>query len=395
MKRRDFLAKAIDLGAFSATVSLFPALAHAQFNAGATWKRGQYWKATSATNAPSARFDSVYCWTGTKLIVWGGGLHSGSTVAGDGKIYDPATDTWTTMSTTGAPSGRVGASGVWTGSKFIVWGGASNLNLHTPLNTGAVYDPGLDTWSAITATGAPAVRCYHSAVWTGTKMLVWGGYDWNTTDKSDGFSYDPSGNTWSAAIQTTGAPSARDTHMAVYTGSKMVIWGGEAYSGTAQNTGAVYDVAGNTWTAITATGAPTARNCWRNYVWTGSKVLLYGGDNGTVAMAGGYQYDPTGNTWSTMSATGAPSTRNYSMVIWNGTQLQLFGGANKPKTSTAAYNDGFFYNPSTDTWWPMRAGGVPGARDAGAAVWTGTQFIIWGGEASGQTADVATGGVYF
>ncbi len=39
------------------------------------------------------------------------------------------------------------------------------------------------------------------------------------------YQYDPAGNTW-AAITTTGAPSVRDTHTAVWTGSRMIVWGG-------------------------------------------------------------------------------------------------------------------------------------------------------------------------
>jgi hypothetical protein len=52
---------------------------------------------------------------------------------------------------------------------MIVWGG-SGLG-----NTGGRYDPIQDTWRA-TSTGAnvPESRSYHSAVWTGTEMIVWG-----------------------------------------------------------------------------------------------------------------------------------------------------------------------------------------------------------------------------
>ena len=44
------------------------------------------------------------------------------------------------------------------------------------LNTGGRYNPSTDTWTA-TSTGAnvPAAREVHTAVWTGTEMIVWGG----------------------------------------------------------------------------------------------------------------------------------------------------------------------------------------------------------------------------
>jgi hypothetical protein len=39
---------------------------------------------------------------------------------------------------------------------------------------GATYDPGADTWSSLPAS--PLLRrSGHSAVWTGTDVLIWGG----------------------------------------------------------------------------------------------------------------------------------------------------------------------------------------------------------------------------
>ena len=59
---------------------------------------------------------------------------------------------------------------------MIVWGGYDNHNF-IELNTGGRYDPGTDTWTATSMTNAPTARDYHTAVWTGREMIVWGGYD--------------------------------------------------------------------------------------------------------------------------------------------------------------------------------------------------------------------------
>ena len=61
---------------------------------------------------------------------------------------------------------------VWTGSEMIVWGG---LTTAAALNTGGRYDPATDSWTATSTTNAPEARYYHTAVWTGTGMIVWGG----------------------------------------------------------------------------------------------------------------------------------------------------------------------------------------------------------------------------
>ena len=93
-------------------------------------------------------------------------------------ISDPATgctdDTWTATSTTNAPTGRSGHTAVWTGSEMIVWGGRWLAT--ATLNTGGRYNPSTDSWTATSTTNAPAARGAHTAVWTGSEMIVWGGY---------------------------------------------------------------------------------------------------------------------------------------------------------------------------------------------------------------------------
>jgi hypothetical protein len=58
---------------------------------------------------------------------------------------------------------------------MIVWGGAS-ADLSIPPNAGGLYIPASDSWLPISmGANSPASRYYHTAVWTGTEMIVWGG----------------------------------------------------------------------------------------------------------------------------------------------------------------------------------------------------------------------------
>jgi hypothetical protein len=66
-------------------------------------------------------------------------------------------DTWTATSITNAPDARAGHTAVWTGSEMIVWGGA--LTNGTFFNTGGRYDPSTDSWTATSTTNAPAANC--------------------------------------------------------------------------------------------------------------------------------------------------------------------------------------------------------------------------------------------
>ena len=63
---------------------------------------------------------------------------------------------------------------VWTGSEMIVWGGIDST-VPTCLTRGGRYNPSTDSWTATSTTNAPTGRNFHTAVWTGSEMIVWGG----------------------------------------------------------------------------------------------------------------------------------------------------------------------------------------------------------------------------
>ena len=83
------------------------------------------------------------------------------------------TNSWTATSTTNAPDARQNHTAVWTGTAMIIWGGD---NGGSSFRTGGKYFPGTNTWVATTMTNAPQARSFHTAVWTGHEMIVWGGF---------------------------------------------------------------------------------------------------------------------------------------------------------------------------------------------------------------------------
>src|SRR5207247_6254811 len=88
-----------------------------------------------------------------------------------GGRYHPNSDSSTATGTTNAAAPREGHTAVWTGSEMILWGGTNGPFL----NTGGRYNPSTDSWTATSTTSAPAGREFHTAVWTGSEMIVWGG----------------------------------------------------------------------------------------------------------------------------------------------------------------------------------------------------------------------------
>jgi hypothetical protein len=111
------------------------------------------WKKMSAADAPSPRMEpTAVAWTGSRLVIWGGRVATTAPYSahalGDGALYDPVTDRWTTMSPENAPSPRTGATVVWTGRRLVVFGGAADVG-GPPRHDGGVYDPAANRWTPL------------------------------------------------------------------------------------------------------------------------------------------------------------------------------------------------------------------------------------------------------
>ena len=118
---------------------------------------------------------------------------------------------------------------------MIVWGGQRKEGVYQYLNTGGRYDPATDSWRP-TSTGenVPAGRFFHSVAWTGTQMVVWGG-DWYQSPSyhffNSGGRYDPLTDRWLPTSTGTNVPTARAEHTSAWTGSELIVWGGRGDEG--------------------------------------------------------------------------------------------------------------------------------------------------------------------
>ena len=282
------------------------------------------WTATSTTNAPSARDGHRAVWTGSEMIVWGGeGPFIGP--LNTGGRYNPSTDSWTATSTTNAPTARFGHRAVWTGSEMIIWGG-DNYYIGS-FNTGGRYNPCTNRWTATSISNAPSARTGHTAVWTGSEMIIWGGVI-NTPPfvANTGGRYNPSTDSWIATSVTNVLPLGRDGHTAVWTGSEMIVWGGY-HNGRYLNTGGRYFPSTNSWTATSTTNAPTGRIV-HTAVWSGSEMIVWGGFNGAFPdLNTGGRYDPSTNTWTPTSLTNAPTARDGHTAVWTDSEMIVWSGS--------------------------------------------------------------------
>jgi len=345
---------------------------------GATGCTDNTWAATTTANAPSARSFHTAVWTGSEMIVWGG--YSTNT----GGRYNPSTDSWTGTSLINAPTARGFHTAVWTGSEMIVWGGYDGTNY---LNSGGKYNPGTDSWIATTTANAPTARGLHTAVWTGSEMIVWGGTDNIYTNHfNSGGKYNPGTDSW-IATTTANAPTARGRHTAVWTGSEMIVWGGDNPSPL--DTGGKYDPDTNSWIATSTTNAPTAR-LGHSAIWTGFEMIVWGGSDG-FTLGDGAKYNPSTDSWTATPLTNAPSGRANHTAVWTGSEMIVWGG--NYVLPVVYTNTGGRYNPTTNSWADTSITNAPSGRSHHTAVWTGNEMIVWGGYNDDQT-DPNIGGKY-
>jgi len=244
------------------------------------------------------------------------------------------------------------------------------------LNSGGRYNPDTDSWTATSTLNAPSARSVHTAVWTGSEMIVWGGLD-DSGYANTGARYNPSTDSWQATSMTN-VPTGREDFTAVWTGTEMIVWDGFPIT----NTGGRYNPKSDTWTATSTTNAPSARNS-HTAVWTGTEMIVWGGIDSNdpfLHLNTGGRYDPSTDSWTATSNSNAPLGRNEHTAVWTGNEMIVWGGAN-PDTRDLYLNTGGRYNPGTDSWTATNTTGAPGERGNHTAIWneSDSKMVVWGG----------------
>ncbi len=248
----------------------------------------------------------------------GGGysFSAGGTINQFGK-FDPATNTWTPLAPvpdlTNAEASGVYAPNV---NKLFVFGG-DDPTTGTVVNTTRIYDIATNTWSS--GTAMPDVRAFMASGYFNGKIYLVGGYSTGNVDPSFGqvWEYDPVANTFNTTRMsmpaTLGGPGFGIINGHLY------VAGGRDLNNTNLNTLYDYDIAANTWT--TRANMPSGVNVPGSAVIAG-KLWVFGGGNpftgpGTAPTSGSkgvrawfkrlfspdttnslQVYDPATNSWT-------------------------------------------------------------------------------------------------
>ena len=238
-----------------------------------------------------------------KVFIWGGADAAGTALA-SGASYDPSNNRWTNLPTdANTPSARVNASALWTGTEVIVWGGG-DPDAQTDYADGARYNPTLNEWQPLAGSGAPSARRSAHVFWTGSRMLLWSGttLDAGPIESDRIHSYDPVWNVWDTASATgTRPPSDLADATLAWSGSVLYVFGGRS-AGTDKNTFFEYDPAQSRWTTRSQVRPHVAtRLAFGTELHSRSGVASRGARSRPTANAG------RRTRWNPTEVTGQPS----------------------------------------------------------------------------------------
>ncbi len=275
-------------------------------------------------------------------------------------------------------SGRIGPSAVWDGTEMIIWGGSiPNASTgETAQADGAAYNPRTNTWRVLPQAPIGG-RAYASAVWTGTELIVWGG-NGSGGVLGDGGAYNPTTNTWRPIADAPIAPAMKSA--TVWTGREMIVVGG--LNGGPDT--AAYDPTADRWHKLP--NAPSGITPpYPQAVWAGTEAifLLNGGTRPSPGSPAApnvlVAYDPASRQWTTLATV--DSAGSFGWLVWTGQKLLALAGTPN--------QDGMF-DLRTRSW--SRDITPPPLRGAAAngPVWSGSEAIFWGGGDVGLAYEPAT-----
>jgi len=232
----------------------------------------------------------------------------------------------------------------------------------------------------------PDVRAGAAAVWTGSRLLVWGGYVYTGFSKEE-----PLDDGYLLQVETgeheplfVSPLEPRANAASAWSGSELLVWGGSDLYGRFFYDGAAYEPALRVWRKLP--DAPlTGREPFS--VWTGAELIVWGSRARDQRLADGAAYDPQTDSWRRIAD--APAALTDATAVWSGQEMIVLGSAlderNTPETATAM---GMAYDPAADRWRTL-----PETRlspNASTAAWSGHAVVAWDYLNNSQTYDPAT-----
>lgn len=314
-----------------------------------------------------------------------------SPLSSDSDNSPPTTRTqpWRDMEYLSAPDGRIFHSAIWSGEQLLVWGGIVGGLSPAYTNSGSSYNPSTNQWASMSGTSDITERFGHCAVWTGNRMFIWGGENAGGL-RDDGFLYNPSTNSW-IAVSTTDAPSARLWHSCKVYADKVYLWGGVSGSDSdILGSGAIYDPNTDAWTDMASTGGiPYGESMFGAAILVDATIIYYNAVSGQIA-----RYDLTNDTWESLSDTGIPDNRYGFAYSFDGNSNQFFVWGGGRASGGENLQDMFSYDISNDSWSSLSSTNAPSARIGASLNLLDNQLYLWGGWSASTDSTLNDGAIY-
>jgi N-acetylneuraminic acid mutarotase len=301
------------------------------------------WLPISPVDAPSKRIGHAAVVNGDNMMIWGG-VGSNGQHLNDGGIYSLSQNKWKRVfPDKKIITARKDHTASIISQKMIVWGGGNEFDL---IGDGVSYDFQNGKWKTIAGQGFPVPRKGHTAtVYEDRLLFVWGGQS-REGALSDGAVYNPEKEIWANLVADNSGPSARAGHTALMVNHRLVIWGGKG-NNEATGDGFMFVIDRDTtdfeksgqevkgeWVKLSASGAPSARFD-HSVEWTGTEMLIFGGETILGVSNTGFAYDILKDSWRSLTTKGGVTARTKHTSEWTGSQLVIFGGlTNKSLTGT-------------------------------------------------------------
>jgi len=227
-------------------------------------------------------------------------------------------------------------------------------------------------------------RSNHVAVWSGSEVVIFGGVS-GTHDSpplTSGLAYNPSTGEWRDIAPAPIAVSSWPRSQAAWDGRRMVVAGMTTADGsaTAQDDSTAWGVTILTYYPeqdrwhVSTPLPQDERYGVGAMVATGTEVILAGGDT-NAPRDDAWAYDLDSETWRQLPPPGIIPVEGIAGV-WTGSEAIFVGGYARGTNNIPAVA----YDPRSDNWRGLTSG--PGPWIEGhELVWTGTNVLLHSGNA--------------
>jgi len=206
----------------------------------------------------------------------------------------------------------------------------------------------------------------------GSQLFIWGGVNESGTALNSGALYDPRGDTWKVVASDANTPTPRSLATAVWTGSGIVVWGGlDPVSMEPLADGAIYDPVANAWASMSAGLRPRSAPVGATVA---ELVVFFGGHTGAGPLGGLDSYDPVMDVWEagmlgSPPAVADPAVASGTATVWT------YGGRTALNTGVSGST---YYSMSSNRWVDADSR-TPGRWGSFSAFASSGAFFVWGG----------------